>query len=163
MAFKDYISKQGSTTELLATTSADGLLSASDKIKLNSILSGCPYKVGDILLSTSGTNPSGQFPGTTWSAWGSGRVPLGMGSNGTTNYTSVESTGGEEKHKLTVAEMPSHTHPVPINWSHAGNAGSDRATPSGPNTVFDTQASGGDGAHNNMQPYITCFMWKRTG
>ena len=48
--------------------------------------------------------------GGTWVAWGAGRVLVGIGSNGTTNYSTVEATGGEEKHTLTVAEMPSHTH-----------------------------------------------------
>lgn len=27
---------------------------------------------------------------------------------------------------------------------------------------FNTQATGGSGAHSNLQPYITCYMWKRT-
>ena len=25
------------------------------------------------------------------------------------------------------------------------------------------QSTGGNGAHNNMQPYVTCYMWRRTG
>ena len=25
-----------------------------------------------------------------------------------------------------------------------------------------TAATGGGGAHSNLQPYITCYMWKRT-
>lgn len=28
--------------------------------------------------------------------------------------------------------------------------------------AFNTQATGGSAAHSNLQPYITCYMWKRT-
>lgn len=37
---------------------------------------------------------------------GGGRVPVGIGSNGTTTYSTVEATGGTEKQSL------SHTHTV---------------------------------------------------
>ena len=39
-----------------------------------------------------------------------------------------------------------HTHTITVN-NHA---------------AFNTQATGGSGAHSNLQPYITCYMWKRT-
>ena len=39
-----------------------------------------------------------------------------------------------------------HTHAITVN-SHA---------------AFNTQATGGNAAHSNLQPYITCYMWKRT-
>ena len=29
-------------------------------------------------------------------------------------------------------------------------------------TTATNQYTGGDGAHNNMPPYVTCYMWKRT-
>ena len=66
--------------------------------------------------------------GGTWTAYGQGRVLVGVGSNGTTNYSTVDSTGGAESssytpagtnsggtvqsHTLTAAEsgLPSHSH-----------------------------------------------------
>ena len=65
------------------------------------------YPVGSIYMSVSHTSASAvatALGGGTWVAWGAGRVPLGMGSNGTTNYTTVEATGGEEKHQLTAGQ-----------------------------------------------------------
>jgi hypothetical protein len=40
-----------------------------------------------------------------------GRVPVGVGSSGGSIYE-VKQTGGEEKHTLTIPEMPSHSHDV---------------------------------------------------
>jgi len=58
---------------------------------------------------------------------------------------------GEETHLLTTPEMPSHTHTIGIsvvntvtNQPGLGNNGG------GP--LMSTNATGGDGAHNNMQP-----------
>jgi microcystin-dependent protein len=31
-----------------------------------------------------------------------------------------------------------------------------------PRDAFGTTATGGSAAHSNLQPYITCYMWKRT-
>ena len=66
------------------------------------------YPVGSIYMSVSGTNPS-SFLGGTWVAWGSGRVPVGV-NTGDGNFNTVEKTGGESSHTLTIAEMPSHSH-----------------------------------------------------
>ena len=53
------------------------------------------YPVGSIYMSANNVSPA-SFIGGTWVAWGAGRVPLGMGSNGETNYTTPEQTGGSE-------------------------------------------------------------------
>ena len=66
------------------------------------------YPIGSIYMSTSGSNPS-SFLGGTWVAWGSGRVPVGV-NTADANFNTVEKTGGESSHTLTVAEMPSHSH-----------------------------------------------------
>lgn len=82
------------------------------------------------------------------------RVPLGSGTgSGLSTYTTGQ-TGGEETHTLTQAEMPSHSHSV------AGVITSLAVEP-GDLPVYDpnpipgaTGNTGGDGAHNNVQPYL---------
>jgi len=61
------------------------------------------YPVGSIYFSTNNINPSTLFGGT----WEQIKDCFILASG--TKY-SLGSTGGEEKHKLTVTEMPSHTH-----------------------------------------------------
>ena len=88
------------------------------------------YPVGSIFMSTTNTNPSTYFGGT-WVAWAQGRVVLGMGSNGTTNYTSVNSTGGAENRAHTHASATSGT---PSTTSTAGPSSNVTGAPSATNT-----------------------------
>lgn len=124
------------------------------------------YPIGKIIMSTSSANPNTYIGFGTWVLWGSGRVPVGVNTSDT-SFNTVEKTGGEKDHKLTVQEMPSHAHSFVNNaWSQkegyghipAGSSNNaDRA-----NIVGGTGETGGGLAHNNMPPYITCYMWKRT-
>lgn len=123
------------------------------------------YPVGAIYMSVNTTSPSTLFGGT-WVAWGSGRVPVGV-DNSQSEFNTVEETGGEKTHTLTTDEMPLHSHAQYIT-ANSGGTGVRRdfyADGSGyqqyPQGV-NTGPSGGDLAHNNLQPYITCYMWKRT-
>jgi len=80
------------------------------------------------------------------------RVPIGAGQGtGLSNYA-LAATGGEETHKLVTAEMPSHVHGV-TGYVGGNFAGSNPAI----NVVSgsaNTTSTGGDGVHNNIQPYV---------
>jgi len=124
------------------------------------------YPIGSIYMSVNPTNPSNYFGGT-WVAWGTGRVPVGLDSS-QSEFDTVEKTGGEKAHTLMVTEMPSHTHSFgrPSWYVSDFVSGGDIFTPNGYKTskrvTMNTDATGGSGAHNNLQPYIVCYMWKRT-
>lgn len=76
----------------------------------------------------------------------------------------VGSTGGEETHKLTVEEMPSHKHKPSDNGNFASNGGGLSAGfGSGPYWFIasSTNSVGGDQPHNNMPPYLAVYKWQR--
>ena len=129
------------------------------------------YPVGSVYTSISSNfNPNTSFGGT-WERFGQGRTLIGegTGNDGSTsmNFT-AGSTGGEYKHKLTIEEMPSHHHQRGTYVSSIEATGyglasgqvafADRVIVSG---IDDTGDTGGDGFHNNIQPYITVYFWKR--
>ena len=118
------------------------------------------YPIGSIYMSIDSTNPSSLFGGT-WEPWGTGRVPVGIDLNDT-DFNTVEKTGGEKTHTLSVNEMPSHTHMLHLVSNQLGNGGGMWGTTySQYDGNVNTYSTGGSQAHNNLQPYITCYMWKR--
>lgn len=116
---------------------------------------GKVYPVGSIYMSLSATNPGTLFGGT-W-AQITGRFLLAAG-----NGNSAGATGGEATHKLTVAEMPSHTHTWSIGESTLWCAHGDNRWGPADVTTYNTGSTGGNTAHNNMPPYYAVYMWRRT-
>lgn len=118
------------------------------------------YPVGAIYMSVASTSPATLFGGT-WAAWGAGRVPVGIDA-GQTEFDTVEETGGAKTHTLAIGEIPSHSHGE-VFGNGPGSANVAQIAPLG---IFGSETTttsiGGGGAHNNLQPYITCYMWKRT-
>ena len=144
------------------------------------------YPVGSIYMSTVSTNPATLFGFGTWEAMPAGRVLLAQGKSSWGTTYNAGSTGGEATHQLTVGELPAHNHSASTNTtgSHAhtytwrnyqGWAGSKSATSVWENTATNNTGSAGEHshtvtinntgsnqAHNNLQPYIAVYIWKRT-
>lgn len=119
------------------------------------------HRVGDIIFSTSDENPSTIYGGT-WVAWGKGQVPVGVDASDS-DFNTVEKTGGEKEHTLTVDEMPSHKHDFGQQFATTSNLSGAYGYYMIAGTQSDViKNTGGNQPHNNLQPYITCYMWKRT-
>lgn len=66
------------------------------------------HPIGSIEINVSGANPS-TYIGGTWQLWGQGRVPVGVDTNDS-DFNTVEKTGGEKEHTMTLEELVDHTH-----------------------------------------------------
>lgn len=118
------------------------------------------HRVGDIIFSTSDENPSTIYGGT-WVAWGKGQVPVGVDASDS-DFNTVEKTGGEKEHTLTVDEMPSHKHDFGQQFATTSSLSGAYGYYMIAGTQTDViKNTGGNQPHNNLQPYITCYMWKR--
>ena len=127
------------------------------------------YPVGSIYINaTNSTNPATLLGFGTWSSFGAGRVLVGIDSSDT-DFDTSEETGGAKTHTLTTTELPSHTHThtVETGRSFSSSTGNAPVVQGSDNTVLSssavtTSSTGGGSAHNNLQPYIVVYMWKRT-
>jgi hypothetical protein len=159
-----------STTQLATTAFVTAALSAA-------------YPVGSIYINaTSSSNPSTLLGFGTWTAFGAGRVMVGLDA-GNAAFDTAEETGGSadaivvsHTHTATsTSTVTGHSHKwgsAPAVSRAAGTAGQYDGTGSTQNdtstattgiTVATTNAStGSSGTNANLQPYITVRMWKRT-
>lgn len=137
------------------------------------------YPVGSIYMSVNNTDPGTLFGGT-WVRVSQGRTIIGAGQPQQNNNTALgtlssdqltwnfhsETMGGEYYHQLTIQEIPSHSHRTGISPDQ-GFRVSDRSVNDTANVFFsqtfnDTGSTGGNGGHNNIQPYYVVYIWKRT-
>lgn len=147
------------------------------------------YPIG-IVITTATDNtpkPGEEYGLAQWEQVGAGRSLIGAGTgtdqNGKSMTFSTGQQGGEYEHKLTVDELPTHDHAECINgngqdgWNNSYGAmvslpapGSGTTEGYGANVMgmwngsgnqVKTKATGGNHAHNNIQPYLVVYFWKR--
>ena len=134
------------------------------------------YPVGSIYMSINSTNPGTLFGGT-WSSWGTGKVPVGI-DTGDSDFNTPEKTGGAKTVSLVSTSLPNLNTDKgsngielrgQVDGNMVGQRGSTVAWGAGSNgTTYSANTTWGIGVrssatpHNNLQPYITCYMWKRT-
>lgn len=135
--------------------------SVTKKITVGGLLA-LLHPVGSLYMNANvSTNPGTLLGFGTWAAFGAGRVPVGIDAT-QTEFDVAEETGGAKTHTLTIAEMPSHNHAAGIrDTDDGGSDGFVRGTAAADQTG-QIRNTGGGGAHNNLQPYIVVYMWKRT-
>lgn len=83
-----------------------------------------------------------------------GRFLVGKEDNNNNGYGTLNNSGGENKHTLTIQEMPSHDHGVTYNnWKAGDNANRRDMIESSSNEKCKTTKSGGGQAHENRPPF----------
>ena len=138
------------------------------------------YPVGSIYINaTSSSNPNTLLGFGTWTAFGAGRVMVGLDSADAL-FDTAEETGGSKDavvvshtHTATVTD-PGHAHTFSSTLAKTDAVGGgsniiktreDGTTTT--STVFTgitvaNSTTGVSGTNANVQPYITVRMWKRT-
>ena len=153
-----------STTAAVATNSTQIATTAFVRAEI----ANRAYPVGSIFTTVTVYADSAAvvavIGGTTWVAFGAGKVLVGLDS-GDTDFDTVEETGGAktDSHTLTTAEIPAHTHTYGKSTTSEAMSIHDITGLRGAATT-NTGSTGGGGAHTHdiVQPYIVVYFWKRT-
>lgn len=135
------------------------------------------YPVGSIYINaTSASNPNTLLGFGTWTAFGAGRVMVGLDA-GDALFDTAEETGGSKDavvvshtHTATVTD-PGHLHTISptasgesqagSGWNGPGFGSSNTSTATTSITVANS-TTGSSGTNANVQPFIVVRMWKRT-
>ena len=130
------------------------------------------YPVGSIYINAAvATNPATLLGFGTWVAFGTGRTMVGIDAS-QTEFDTLGEEGGSKTHQLTEAELPSHQHDQGYGADQTPRHGITTGLSSvridndgnafNSTTAARTSSVGSDTAHNNLQPYIVVYMWRRT-
>ena len=143
--FKEDFVKRGNA--LLAIENALGI----DMLNVWPV--GCVIEFGD----SANTPASRGMPGT-WARHCEGFAHVGYKA-ADPDFGAVGGTVGAKTHTLVTSEMPAHIHSMVTAAVGAGGGG---GTILGGAGSSDTNSTGGDGAHNNIQPSSVIVCWERT-
>ena len=160
-ATKKYVDDLTEVISLAVQDNTDNIAALSNQISnISSTIFDNIYPVGSIYMSVNNTNPANLFGGT-WTQL-KDRFLLGAGST----YTNG-STGGSATQRLSVANLPSHTHPQYVatnggstsaNLDYNGWVSNGKAVAQG----IPTGATGQGTKFDIMPPYLVVYMWQRT-
>ena len=118
------------------------------------------HPVGSIFQSTDSTSPAELFGGT-WEQV-KDRFLLAAGDS-----HEAGSTGGEETHTLTKAEIPDHNHTFKYTGQSVTTGVNAVRLYQAANNQYNAYSGGqssdcGGQSHNNMPPYLAVYTWRRT-
>lgn len=117
------------------------------------------HPVGSIYQSTDSASPADLFGGT----WEQVKDVFLLAAG---DSHAAGSTGGEETHVLTAAEMANHTHGYDYTGQSdaTGTEAIKIVSPGGTANAYTGKATSNCGghAHNNMPPYLAVYTWRRT-
>ena len=128
------------------------------------------YRVGSIYTTTINENPSITFGYGTWERFAEGRALVGFStsiSNTIPEWTKMEGrVFGDYTETITIEQMPSHVHEIGEGSTNPTGTG-DRLYASGDDktaaadSYSKSKPTGGGKPHNNVQPSIVVYFWKR--
>ena len=146
-----------------------------------SALNAAAYPVGAIFTTTTAYADSAAvvtaIGGTTWVAFGAGKVLVGLDS-GDTDFDTSEETGGSKAPTSgsTAADLAAHTHTFDYTATPSSGSANTQVHPrsaaAGAEPAYNeigtktTSSTGSGGGHTHtgdaVQPYIVVYFWKRT-
>lgn len=159
------------TTRMVSSSSTISCLADPTSIDIaGHSLANSMWPVGAIFISAVSTNPGTLLGFGTWTQFGQGRVLVGYNASDS-DFDSLLGTGGVKTVTLTTSQIPSHQHSLSgyeIDYTGPSTGGTINAITykagksSWSRTSFTSTATGSGASHNNLQPYIVVYMWRRT-
>jgi microcystin-dependent protein len=150
------------------------------------------YPVGAIYISTNSANPETLFGFGTWERFGNGRVLVGVNESDSSfdsvqktggakthtlaatempshNHSGTALSAGAHQHSFIGADWDTKLGQSAVSGQLQWKADASQKGYAWPVTYEGEHAhtlsignTGGGGAHNNLQPYITVYIWRRS-